>query len=73
MWKDNVNYYFQRRQSINVMLGWISDSEEQAQEWLDTYHFHLGGAPKDLIKTEEGFDRVRNYLSLLDKGYLGLS
>ena len=40
----------------------VLGTKERAAEWLEKMSASLGSAPKDLLATQEGFERVRRHI-----------
>ena len=44
----------------------VFGSKERAEEWLEKMCAELGSAPKELLNTKEGYDRVLRHLHSVD-------
>ena len=44
----------------------VFGSEERAKDWLEKMSVELGSAPKGLLNTKEGYDRVLRHLHSVD-------
>ncbi len=44
----------------------VFGSKERAKDWLEKMSAEFGSAPKELLKTKEGYDRVLRHLHSVD-------
>jgi len=44
----------------------VFGSKERAEDWLEKMSAELGAAPKDILNTKEGYDRVLRYMHSID-------
>ena len=44
----------------------VFGSEERAKDWLEKMSTELGSAPKELLNTKEGYQRVLRHLHSVD-------
>ena len=47
------------------LMNMIGDNNTLAIQWFNTENKHLMGVPRKLIETNEGLDKVVNYLSMI--------
>lgn len=45
----------------------LTGTAENARSWLTTVHHTLGAAPRELLRTSEGLERVLKYLDSVQK------
>ncbi len=44
----------------------VFGTEERAQDWLDKMSSELGTAPRELLSTRDGYDRVLRHIHSVD-------
>jgi len=44
----------------------VFGTEERAEDWLEKMSAELGSAPKQLLDTKDGFDRVLRHIHSVD-------
>lgn len=44
----------------------VFGTEERAEDWLEKMSAELGSAPKQLLDTKDGFDRVMRHIHSVD-------
>jgi hypothetical protein len=57
-----MSYYSDALSRADEVFG----SKERAKDWLEKMSAELGSAPKELLKTKEGYDRVLRHLHSVD-------